>query len=173
MSSSKIQFGYVAQVEETLDEADAPYIAAANRVLQHDLLNKTTATYDSVSEVAVEAGNPFTVTMAAGAAQINLAAIPNPLVDGDSVDLTDLSPKIVVIRAHADNAGNVTIAAADTNGYDLGGEAILQPGETRIFDKLHNAAAVVASDERLIDVTGTGTDSIDVLIVAGELPPEE
>ena len=65
--------------------------------------------------------------------------------------------------------GAITVATGAANGYTLG-ELILEPGETIAIGQTEVAStrAAVAAGAKILDVSGTGTDSVDIVAVFGD-----
>lgn len=102
------------------------------------------------------------VTMTAGAAAIDLTSVPGI---GTTQDLTGLKVQAILLIAPSTNGAAVTVAPAVSNGYALGTH-VLSPGARRQVYFAGGLAAVGGS-AKAIDVTGTGTDQLHYLLVAG------
>jgi hypothetical protein len=105
-----------------------------------------------------------TVTLSGGAATVDLTALT---LNGDAVSLSGLKPR--AIRFKNTGANNMTIAKGASNGYDgLGGSfsVTLEPGQAVMFD-LGSAGNAVGGTNKTLDVSGTGTDTLQLSAVAG------
>lgn len=106
----------------------------------------------------------FLMTLSAGAATINLAALTG--VNGASIDLTGLRVQMLRIKnLSASNA--LTFSEGASNGIALVGLPEVVPAGG-IFQKFYNDASPdIAAADRTIDVSGTGTDTAEITIIAG------
>jgi hypothetical protein len=85
------------------------------------------------------------------------------------VTLTGLKPRAIRVKALAANSGNVTVVKGASNGYDgMGGSfsVVLEPGQAFMFD-FYTAGNAVASNNKTIDLSGTGTDGVQFSTIAG------
>lgn len=156
---------FQCKVVETL-EANTASAAEAKRKVTHDQFDDTyelaAATTPPATKVAA-----FEQNLSAGAATINLAALTG--TNGATVDLTGLKVQIISIEAKAANANPITIVPGASNGIDLFGASssiTLQPGQ-RFMWFGNDAAPDVASGDRTLDLSGTGSQGLNIIIVAG------
>jgi hypothetical protein len=110
------------------------------------------------------------LALTAGAATINLAALPGKTPE-EVVVGTGLKVQFAKFVNPATNANKITVAKGASNGYGLcaSGDTwshTLSPGQEVTF-KGDDAAPDVASGARTIDVTGTGSQVLDYVIVMG------
>lgn len=137
----------------------------------HDQVSNTTLnTTSNPTAVAVWSGR---VTMSGGAASLDLTALPYSL-DREDVDLTTLKVVALKLFAPLTNADPVKIEGGASTPYELFGDADteidLAPGEYAtkgVVDSAGAALAAVSGSVKVIDFSGTGTDAVDVTIVAG------
>lgn len=109
----------------------------------------------------------FEVALVAGAGSIDLRALDGSndgVVDGNGLKVQGL-----FIKAKATNGNPITIDVGDSDGYDLAGAAFsvtLQPGQCFLFYG-YDATPDVAAGDKVLDLTGTGTDALQVQVVLG------
>ena len=107
------------------------------------------------------------VALVAGAKTLDLQALVNANLP--NVDFTGLKVQALVMSCPSANTGPITVTPGASNDYDLGGASMsvaVNPGDTVIFLFLDNAPDVAAADSEL-DFAGTGTETFDILMVAG------
>lgn len=148
-----VVYGCALTAEEVL-AVGVPAALPANRVLIHDQFNTRSAQIPDVEKVAY-----FEAALTAGAGSIDLTDLThvnNLAVNGSGLEVAGFR-----IKAKANNSGPITIEPADSNGFDVF-MVILNPGGE--FTLANNFDAVGASD-RLLDLTGTGSDAIEVSVI--------
>ena len=104
--------------------------------------------------------------MTAGAATLDLRACEGTQ---GAVDLNGLKPRVIIIEAKAGNANPITIAKGASNGYTGFGAAFsitLQPGQKVMIDD-NGAGTAVSGTVKTLDVSGTGTQGLNYMIVGG------
>lgn len=106
--------------------------------------------------------------LSGGAGTLDFAAIPG--ANGATQDMTGLKPRFAILRNPSTNTGSMVVADGATNGHnffgDGSGQVTLLVGHWIILYFAGNAAAV-ASVDKTIDITGTGTESLDYFLVFG------
>lgn len=112
----------------------------------------------------------FALTMSGGTGSIDLTALPG-LNANETVDGTGLKAQLILFSNPSSNANSITVAKGGSNGYglDTGGTAwteTISPGQWRMVGG-NNVAPDVASGARIFDVTGTGSQVLNVSIVLG------
>lgn len=159
-----INYGF--SVREDVSTDDAPFADETQSTITHTGLNLSeTNNADSEAGQEVTAFAQGQVVMAAGAATLNLAAAPGTFAN---VNLTGKYPRRMILRAPEDNADEITVAVGAANGCDCFGDdfsVTLRPGGRVMLDARGTA---VAADNRTFDVSGTGTDAVDVMVTAGD-----
>jgi hypothetical protein len=154
-------------VIETFATTDAPFGESGKLSVTHSGLNESTqlnANSAAGSNVTQCAYGSYNLT--AGAGSINLAAAGG--FKNSVVDLTGLKIRQLHIRAKATNVNPITITKGAANGYTGFGAAFsltLDPGKAAI---LKGNATAVAAAVRLLDLTGTGTQGVEYMILAGD-----
>lgn len=161
--SVELLYQGIVQVKETLSTGVA-YATAP--VITHDGLN-TGATYTASTSIPVAKVAAFLATLSSGALTINLAALVG--TNGAAVDLTGLKVQSIKLKATSTNSGMITVAEGASNGIPLFGTAAtfgLRAGQECqwLFNEL---GSDVASGDRTLDLTGTGAETLSIIIVAG------
>jgi hypothetical protein len=141
---------------------------AAAPIVTHSGFNSTAslgpATTPPVSKMA-----SFQEALSAGAATIDLTALNG--TNGASVTFNGLKVAAVKFQNPAGNANAITVKAGASNGYLLHGASwsiILQPGEEYLWKAgVVNAAPTVGSTLKNIDLAGTGSQALNVILIAG------
>lgn len=155
-------------VAETLTDADGVSLSASetNRVVTHDQFN-TTASLTSATTPPVTTVAAFRQALTDGAATIDLTALPG--TNGASVSGTGLKVQAIKFKALSTNANVITITEGASNGYALAGAswsvALLAGQEFTLYG--NDATPDVAAGDKTIDLAGTGTQSVDVIVVLG------
>jgi hypothetical protein len=152
-------------VEETFSAASLPFGNTGQQTVTSGGLNKNQK-YDanSIPDGSVTAYG--SLPMVAGVAAINLAAVASAQ---GSFSMIGKKPRAILLRAGATNVGPITVAKGASNGYTGFGSAFaltLGAGKQAL---IQGDDTIVASGNRTLDVSGTGTDSIDYEIVAGDV----
>lgn len=127
----------------------------------------TILSLDADSDPDVTEGAFGSKAMAAGAATIDLTAFVDS--QGRTVSFGGLRPRVVKIRALDANAGDITIAKGASNGYTGFGAAYsetLKPGH-EVTRYLGATGTAVSGSVKTLDLSGTGTDGIQLTIAAG------
>ena len=107
------------------------------------------------------------VALAAGAKTLDLEALVNDNLP--NVNFNGLKVQVFMMSCPSANTGPITVTPGASNDYDLGGASMsveVNPGDTVVFLFLDNAPDVAAADSEL-DFAGTGTETFDILMVAG------
>jgi hypothetical protein len=112
----------------------------------------------------------FQVTLSSGAATINLAALTG-ITGNETVDTTGLKIQAVKFRNKSTNANVISITEGASNGHPLLGASFLfalQPGMScLILNETADSGTDVASADRTWDVAGTGSQILEVTLLAG------
>lgn len=142
-------------------------ISSADNTTTVNGLNESNA-YTASTAVPVTKLTAFTVTLSSGTGSIDFSALPGLTAD-ETIVGTGLKPQAIKFRAKSTNANAITIAEGASNGHALLGASFtfkLLAGQTALFD-LKEAAPDVASGDRIIDITGTGSQQLEVTVVLG------
>lgn len=155
-ASGRYTFGMNAT--ETLT-AGVP--AATSPVVVHSAYDET-AILDAASVPVLTSPVYFLLTLAAGVATINLAALTgaNGVVDGTGM-------RVQLLRIKNLGANAMTFSEGAANGIALANLPEVVPAGG-IFQMFYNDAAPdIAATDRTIDVAGTGTQTAEVSIWLG------
>jgi hypothetical protein len=111
----------------------------------------------------------LSTTLIANAGTIDLTAAPIAYRIASTYNLTGKRLIAMILSAPEDNAGTITVATGASNGYPLG-TITLEPGEVASIGQINKVStrAPVAAGDKILDVSGTGTDSVKILAVFGD-----
>ena len=139
-------------------------IGADNTVTVDGLGTQTTLNGSSTPPVSVDAC--LTLPLVAGAATLDLTAIPDPTLG--TVNANGLTPYMLKLQNPDTNANPITIKEGAANGYVGFGVNFLitlAPGEEIAI--LKKAASAVGGASKTLDLTGTGVQALNIQIAAG------
>lgn len=146
--------------------------SAANTVDNSILVNgiSESGTLTASTTVPATKQTQYTLTMSGGTGTIDLTALPGLNVN-ETVDCTGLKVQLLKLKVPITNANAVTVAKGGSNGYGLSTAGTtwsvpLSPGQSMLF-YLADLSPDVGSGAKNLDVTGTGTQTLEVGIVAG------
>ena len=152
-------------VNETLTTG-VPAANASNAIIVHDQYNSNQA-LTATSTVPVTKVAAFEQDLTGGAATIDLTSLTG--ANGVTVDGTGLKVQVIKFIAKAANANVLYVDVGASNGYDLLGASMylgLQPGqEITIYG--NDATPDIATADKTLDLTGTGTQGLKVIVVMG------
>lgn len=162
-NATTLQFGSTMSVTETLNKASLG--TGSNGKVTHDQHNES-ATYTSSTTPKCKEAAAIEVALSGGAATIDLAAIAGTIanIDGSGDNILAIKFK--------NRTGNavMTISEGATNGYALLGTGftfkLLADQSATFF--LDNSSPDIGATDKTIDIAGTGTEVIDVILVTGE-----
>lgn len=164
------QLQIALDITQTFDTTSLP--ASVSRAVKMgdnwkvDLSLESTSPGSSQPEIVTK-GYAFKKALSAGAATVDLTSLTNVL--GTSESLTGLKVQGVVFLNPSSNANAITIAKGASNGYELLGSGFtftLQPGQTAAF-RLFEASPDVGSGAKTIDLSGTASQELYIILVAG------
>jgi hypothetical protein len=162
-----VNYAIQASVIRTLSGA---YVSSADAGYTVNGLNQSGSLSASTTP-PVTKSSTFDKALVAGAATIDLTSLPDDDGNVGAVDFTGLKPQVVILTNKSTNANAITIAKGASNGYTGFGAAFsitLQPGDTVAFKGNDNAGVTdVASGARTLDLSGTGTQVLQVQLIAG------
>lgn len=153
-------------VVETLSSSSTPSALEGNRRVTHTAYN-TSLPLTSTTDVPATVVAGFNTALTSGSGSIDLTSMTG--TNGVTVDATSLKVQIIKVRASSDNTGAVTLSEGASNGYELAGDSwsvALSPGQELLMYGNDKTPDVGAS-AKIIDLSGTGTDDVDVIVVAG------
>lgn len=106
-------------------------------------------------------------TLSDGSATLDLKALTN--AEGDTIVTEGKKVRVFKAKATSTNANALTLAAGASNGYLLGGAAwkFALSASDSIMTIHNNNAPAVGDSSKNIDLTGTGAQSVDIVIVFG------
>lgn len=163
--SISVSAAMTLSVTETLAGIPFASTTAKDKQIVHNGLNETWTLNSGSTPPATQVCD-FQKALSTGAGTIDLTAVPGSL---GNLDLTGLKVQLVRFRNPSGNANPITVTFGAANGYLLLGTAwkmILQPGQSvELF--LNDASPDVDATHKNIDIAGTGSQALDVLLVAG------
>jgi hypothetical protein len=113
----------------------------------------------------------FQQALTAGAATIDLTSLPDSNGVAAAVTFLGLKVQSAKFTNPSTNANNMTVAIGASNGHPLIGSAFtftIEPGRfVHIGSSGADAGTDVAAGDRTWDITGTGSQALDVQLVAG------
>ncbi len=111
----------------------------------------------------------YNVTLSTGTGSIDLTALPGITAD-ETVNGTGLKVQYLKFTNPSTNANKITVAKGASNGYFLDNATtwsfVLAPGQTMTVN-CNGASAVIGGSAKIIDVTGTGSQILNVQVVMG------
>lgn len=139
----------------------------------HNKFKVDNVTLDGSSTPIITTVVSFTQALTASAATIDLTSLTE--AGGASVDLTGLKIQGLFIEPTDTNTATAKFTTGATNGYDLGGSAtfeiVIGKGATGLSvgyaQTWNDDSQDVAATDKDIDIAGTGTESFDIIILAG------
>lgn len=157
------------EVDETL--ALSQDLAAGETTFTHETTLTTRDTLNASSTPAVTKVFSDSLNLSGGAATLDLTALTGPA--SVTVDFTGLKVQLVKLACPTANTGGITVDRGATNAYNLFGEdnssaeqVEILPGCSMLMfnnDKVADVSATVKN----VQFAGTGTESIEVMLVAG------
>lgn len=166
--ATAVSVTYKAQctVVETLGAELAPAAAEAARRVTHTL-------YDWGGTLNASSGTPatdvatFEVTLSSGTATIDLTALVH---EGRTIDGTGKKVQILKVKGDSANANPITLVPGASNGYEWDGVAdskIVVSADDFYMIYKKDRAPDIAAGAKTIDVSGTGSQKVQVQIVLG------
>lgn len=156
-------------VEETL--ALSQDLSAAETTFTHKVTETTRGTLNATLTPAVTKVWSDKVNLAAGAATLDLTSLTGPA--GTTVDFTGLKVQLVKLACPAGNTVGITVDRGASNAYNLFGadnasaeQVEILPGCSMVIfnnDKTEDVSATIKN----VQLAGTGTESIEIILVAG------
>lgn len=168
MALSSVTYGLLISATETVTLA---YEMAGNPVLSvpHSTPMTTTAVLTSGSTPPVTKIWSDEAALTAGAATIDLTALPTP--HDDNVTFSTLKVQLVYFKNKSTNTDTLTIVDGATNGYnifgDASGQVTLGIGD-EILMKCNDTLQDVGASDLAIDLSSSDTDATyQVILAAG------
>jgi len=168
MALTQCEFDFKLKVTETialgLDAVtDQPFV---------EQINATASTGTKTPSTTVPCTQRWAdlVSLAAGTVTIDLTSLSNGNLPAK--DFTGLTVQFIKVHNPSTNANNITVADHGTTGYlifgDTSGQITIPPGMMMMFGAAETEGlAAVSGTVKQILVTGTGTQSFYIQIVAG------
>lgn len=162
-----VSYDFILSVLETLATSPAK-LASGTNIPVHHKLTGTGATLTASTTVPVTKVHSADHALTAGAETLDLTALGHLL--SSTEDFTGLKVQFILIVATAGNAAALKFEPGAATAYNIFGSATgeisVPPGGIEMFFG-NDALPDVAAGAKHIDVSGTGTDSYDIIIVAG------
>lgn len=165
-NTSTVSVAYASNI--TITETFSIANSADNTILVNTYNQSGTLTASSSVPATKQA--TFALTMSGGTGSVDLTALPG-LNANETVDGTGLKGQLLLLLNPSSNANSITVAKGASNGYGWNTAGTswtvsLSPGQWAMFGG-NDVGPDVASGARLLDVTGTGSQVLDVSIVLG------
>lgn len=135
-------------------------------------LGADAATLDASSTPAVSKTYSQTINLTAGAATIDLTALPGP--NSTTVDFTGLKVQALKLVCPSTNTAGITVDRGATNAYNLFGadnasaeQVEVLPGDAMAIKGGTDKREDVDATHKDVQLAGTGTETIKVILVAG------
>ena len=150
-----------ATTTETISGDDLTNSATAIHDGYDTSVNLTSSTTPDLTKTSYQ-----TVTLSSGSATIDMTSLS---LNGATVNLNALKPRWVLFNNPSTNSNNITIAKGASNGYDGLGASFsitLEPNMSMLvyFKAQGNA---VSGSNKTLDISGTGTETLEVSFGAG------
>lgn len=155
------------QLKLTVVEAlDLAYLGANAKSVTHSAIDLDTGALTSTTSVPATDVASFSKALSTGTGTIDLTAL-----DGTEATINGTGKKVqaVLFRNPSTNANAITIVEGASNGYELLGNAwsiVLQPGQ-QFGAYLKDAAPDIGASAKTIDISGTGSQALDCVLVIG------
>lgn len=152
-------------VDETFSAAQLPAAAEGARTIRHAGLGLTQV-MQTGSAPDAESVSAFKITID-GTDNIDLTALPATL--GGTLDATGKKVRALYLVAGSANVAAITIGDGASNGYELAGNTwkVALTGGQRALLYAAAGAPDVGASAKMIDVSGTNGDTLDVVVVVG------
>jgi len=153
-------------VKEDVTFTSVPGATDNDVVLVHNAYNDA-STYDADTTVPATKVAVFEQALTSGTATIDLTSMTG--TNGATVDGTGLKPQLFKIRNKSTNAAVITIEIGASNGYTGFGASFsltLGVGQTALITG-NDAPADISGTVKTLDLTGTGVEILECLLVMG------
>lgn len=156
----------VTVVETIANNDDGLSTTAAQKQVTYNAFN-TSKTLNASSSPAATTHAAFTAALSGGALTVDLTSLTG--TNGATVSMSGLKVQVLRCKAPTSNANPITITPGASNGYDICGadfSVTLSPGqEVTIYG--NDATPDVAGTDKTLDLAGTGSQELEMEIVAG------
>lgn len=157
------------EVEETL--AISQDLATDETTFTHKTTLTTRDTLNASSTPAATKTFSDSLNLSAGAATLDLTSLTGP--SAVTVDFTGLKVHLVKLACPTTNTVGITVDRGASNAYNLFGEdnssaeqVEVLPGCSMMF-YMNDKTADVSASVKDVQFAGTGTESIEIILVAG------
>lgn len=143
------------------------YVSGSDNTITVNGLDES-ETYTDSTDVPVSKHAEGRKALSSGAATLDLTALPGQTAD-ETVNGTGLKVQLMKLRNKATNANDITVSKGASNGHTLFGsswELTLKPGQSVTFAG-DEAGPDVASNNKTVDLAGTGSQELEYLFVFG------
>lgn len=154
-------------VSQTLDSTYNPAASGGGATITHNGYNTDVSANSSSASYPVSKTAVFSKALSGGAATIDLTSLTG--TNGASVDFSTLKVQFFKFKNPSTNANSITVTYGASNPYLLGGSGfkwILTPG-AEIQGMCYEGSPDVDSTHKTIDLSGTGSQTLQVTLVAG------
>lgn len=152
-------------VTETVTTSESPLIDSTDATIKEKIAVDVTLTGASAPDAEMHAA--MQVAMVAGAATIDFTALTRR--GGSPISFSGKNLRSLMFQNPSTNANDITINVGAANGLAFFGAAskvVLKPGDV-IGAYFGSTGPAVAAGTKNIDITGTGTQVLQVIAVAG------
>lgn len=164
-----IQVTYASQAS-IQDSPGGGFIDPNDATITINQMN-VSATLTASTTPPVTKYSAFSVALSSGTGSIDLTSLPDNNGVAAAVTFSGLKPQVVKLRNKSTNANSIKVAVGASNGYDGFGSdfaVTLQPGDELLWKGNDNSGVTdVASGKRTFDLTGTGSQVLEVELIAG------
>ena len=148
---------------------EGPFVTPTDATFTIDQL-KLLDQFTGSTSVPVTKTSAYELTMSSGTGSVNLASLPGSTSE-ETIVGTGLKVQFLILCNKSTNANKIAITKGASNGYGLAASGdswtlVLSPGQMA-FLYLNEAAPDVASGARLWDVTGTGSQVLQIVVILG------
>lgn len=141
---------------------------ASNSTITHNGFNVSTS-LSGTSSPAITKTASFSQQLTAGAATIDFTTLTG--TNGASVTGNGLRIIAIILTAASGNAGNtITAVTGASNGlpiFGANGREVINKGATVMKYDPSGLGTAIDSTHKTVDLTGTGTDTLNVIVVMG------
>lgn len=152
-------------VTETLSTSESPLIDSSDATIKEKIAVSTTLNSSSSPDAELHAAMQQALT--AGAATIDFTALTRH--GGGSVSFAGKAVRAISFQNPTTNANEITIANGASDSLDLFGATYsitLQPGQT-LTAYLAAVGPTVGANDKNVDISGTGSQVLNMIAVAG------
>lgn len=157
---------YASQVS-VVETFNGSFVNPKNNNSTFDQLS-TALGLTGTTTVPVSKWTGFSQALTAGAATIDLTNMPG-ITPSEVVNGTGLRCQIIKVQNPATNANSITFKTGGTNGHTVFGSTFsvtLAPGDEALLYG-NNSTVTIASGNKTFDITGTGAQALNFVVVMG------